>query len=453
MADPAVVVAKLVLRYCGNALNVALRRSGVAWSPLLASRLLRLFRSDARRFLRLHRWLSRHRPSCLGPAATDLLVDALGRAHRLDALRRAVDGHSSPSIRTFAIAAERLVSAGRSDLAVRLFLESPTPPTLPLLNALLAALCRSGRIAEAESLFRSLRRRIPPDAITFNTLADGWCRAGSVERAVETLRRMVMDAGIQPTAASYNILLKGFLRTNRIQKAIEFFREMIRRGCKPDAVTYTTLISEFGRAGEVDRAFKIFEEMIDPGGCHPTPATYNAMIQLLCRKVSTDKGLNLFNEMKKKGYNPNKTTYNILLKGLCDAHRVDQAMEFLTRMKKESEFGPNTQTYNILIRGFCMVGEIERGRILLAEMGKDGCIPDSDSYSILVSAFCATRKKNEVLESGKLLQEMIEKGFTPPRLTVNRVMNGLIMTGNQEFAREFLRRHSQCGRLPCAIRL
>lgn len=155
----------------------------------------------------------------------------------------------------------------------------------------------------------------------------------------------------------------------------------------------------------------------------------------------------------KKGCNPNQTTYNVLLKGLCDAHRMDQALEFLTRMKGESAFRPNAQTYNILIRGFCMVGEMERGKTLLEEMGKDGCIPNSDSYCILVGAFCAMRKTNDVLESGKLLQEMIEKGFTPPRLTVNRVLNGLILTGNQEFAREFLRRHSRCGRIPRAIRI
>jgi hypothetical protein len=56
------------------------------------------------------------------------------------------------------------------------------------------------------------------------------------------------------------------------------------------------------------------------------------------------------------------------------------------------------------------------------------------------------------MEAIKLLQEMVGKGFVPRRFVYNQVINGLFLTGSQEFAKELLRAQSQSSHLPKQIR-
>ncbi|XP_021911833.1 pentatricopeptide repeat-containing protein At1g74900, mitochondrial-like [Carica papaya] len=187
-------------------------------------------------------------------------------------------------------------------------------------------------------------------------------------------------------------------------------------------------------------------------GVLPSVATYNVLIQVLCKKDSVENAVLVFEEMVGKGYVPNSITYNLMIRGLCHAEKMDRAIELLERMKQDG-CEPNVQTYNILIRYFCDAGEMEKGLDVFEKMGVGDCLPNLDTYNILINAMFVRKRSDDMLVAGKLLVEMIDRGFMPRRLSFNRVLDGLLLTGHQSFAKEILRLQSRCGRVPQQFKL
>ncbi|CAI8597699.1 unnamed protein product [Vicia faba] len=221
---------------------------------------------------------------------------------------------------------------------------------------------------------------------------------------------------------------------------------MKKRKCEIDVVTYTTMVHGFGVAGEVKRSKRVFDAMVKEG-LIPSVATYNALIQVLCKKDSVHNALLVFEEMVGKGCVPNLTTYNVVIRGLCHSGEMEKALEFMKRMEEEHGCRPSVQTYNVVIRYYCDEGELEKGLELFEKMGNGTCLPSLDTYNILISAMFVRKKSEDLVVAGKLLMEMVGRGFLPRKFTFNRVLNGLVLMGNREFASEILRMQSRCGRV------
>lgn len=360
-----------------------------------------------------------------------------------------------PSPKTFSIIMERFVSAGKADRAVRVFLsmhENGCPQSLNSFNTILDILCKSKRVEMAYNFFKALRGRFKADTVSYNIIANGWCLIKRTPKALEVLKEMV-ERGLSPTLITYNILLKGFFRAGQLKEAWEFFLQMKkRRNCEVDVITYTTVVHGFGVVGDIEKARRVFDEMIGKGVL-PSVATYNALIQVLCKKDSVENALVAFEEMVSKGYMPNPTTYNVVIRGLCHAGKMERAMEFMQRMK-EDVCEPDVQTHNVVIRYFCDAGEIDKGLDAFQKMVSSGiCLPNLDTYNILISSMFVRKKSEDLLVAGKLLIEMVDRGFLPRKFTFNRVLNGLLITGNQAFAREILRLQSNCGHVPRRVKL
>ena len=120
--------------------------------------------------------------------------------------------------------------------------------------------------------------------MSFNIIADGWCRVKKTTRAMEVMKEMV-EMGLEPSLNTYNILLKGFFRAGQVREGWDFFVQMKKRGrkggdcCRPDVVSCTTVVHGLGIDGQIDSATKVFDEMIGEG-VSPSVATYNASTQV-----------------------------------------------------------------------------------------------------------------------------------------------------------------------------
>ncbi|ONK59619.1 uncharacterized protein A4U43_C08F8330 [Asparagus officinalis] len=274
---------------------------------------------------------------------------------------------------------------------------------------------------------------------------------------MEVMKEMV-ERGLEPSLNTYNILLKGFFRAGQVREGWDFFVQMKKRGrkgaecCRPDVVSYTTVVHGLGIDGQIERARKVFDEMIGEGVL-PNVATYNALIQVICKKGCVEDAVVVFNEMVRKRYTPNVITYNLVIRGLSHAGKMNRAMEFLEKMKLDG-CEPNVQTYNVLIRYCLEEGEIERGLELFETMGKKGgCLPNLDTYNVVISAMFTRKRSEDMLLAGKMVIDMVERGHLPRKFMFNRILNGLLLTGNQGFAKELLRMQDRFGRLQREIRL
>ncbi|KAL5544337.1 hypothetical protein UlMin_008121 [Ulmus minor] len=450
-------MADLVLKSNPEALTKALHDPALEWNPQLVDKILKQLWNDGPKALEFFKILDRHPNYAHSSSSLDHAIDIAGRMRDYKTLwtlvARLRSRRLGPGPKTFAIIAERYVAAGKPDRAVKVFLsmhEHGCPQDLNSFNTVLDVLCKSNRVEKAYNLFKALRGRFKVDTVSYNIIANGWCLIKRTPKALEVLEEMV-KRGLNPNLSSYNIMLKGYLRAGQIKEAWEFFLEMKKRKCEIDVVTYTTLVHGFGVLGEIKKARKIFDGMVGEGVL-PSVATYNALIQVLCKKDSVENAVVVFEEMAKKGYVPNLITYTVLIRGLCHAGEMERALEFMDRMK-DDELEPNVQINNVVIRYFCDDGEIEKGLNVFEKMCSVNCLPNLDTYNVLIGAMFVRKKPDDLLVAGKLLIEMVGRGFSPRRFTFNRVLDGLLLTGNQGFAKEILRLQSKCGHLPRRFRL
>ncbi|XP_047966177.1 pentatricopeptide repeat-containing protein At1g74900, mitochondrial [Salvia hispanica] len=427
-----------------------------AWTPGLVQAILKRLWNHGPKALQFFKLVEDHPSYTHSAIAFDHAIDISARIRDYKTMWTLVCKMRSmrlgPSPKTFAIMMERYVSAGKADKAVKIFLsmhEHGCQQDLKSFNALLDVLCKSKRAEMAYGLLKVFRGRFRADVVSYNIIANGFCLKKQTPRALEVMKEMV-ERGVEPTLTTYNILLKGYFRAGQIKEGWEFFLQMKKRKIEIDVVTYTTVIHGFGVAGEVERSRKVFDEMIG-AGVLPSVATYTALIQVLCKKDSVEKAIVVFEDMLMKGYVPSATTYNVIIRGLCHAEKIDMAIEYMYKMKDDCE--PTIQTYNVVIRYCCEDGKLEKALEIFGKMNGGSCLPNLDTYNILIGSMFVRKKSDDLLVAGKLLIEMVDRGFMPRRLTFNRVLNGLMLTGNQGFAQEILRLQSTCGRLPRHFRL
>lgn len=445
-------IAKLVLESDPASLAETLANPNFRWTPELVDKVLKRLWNHGPKALQFFKHLDRHKTYIHSSSGFDNAIDIAARMRdyntawalvgRMRALRR------GPTPRTFAIIAERYATGGKAHRAVKVFLcmhEHGCRQDLSSFNTILDVLCKTKRVEMAHNLFKTFKGRFKCDSVSYNIMANGWCLIKRTPMALQVLKEMV-ERGIEPTMVTYNTLLKGYFRTHQLKEAWEFFLEMKKRKCQIDVVTYTTLVHGFGVAGEVKRSKRVLDEMVK-AGLVPSVATYNALIQVLCKKDSVQSGMLVFEEMVGKGCVPNLTTYNVVIRGLCHAGEMERAVELMGRMVEEHGCRPSVQTYNVVIRYFCDAGELEKGLGMFEKMGDGSCLPNLDTYNVLISAMFVRKKPDDLVVAGKLLMEMVDRGFLPRKFTFNRVLNGLFLTGNQDFAQEILRMHSRCGRL------
>ncbi|KAF5770636.1 putative tetratricopeptide-like helical domain superfamily [Helianthus annuus] len=456
--DDASSLSNLILKLDPQALTHNLEFNSVTWTPDLVNKILKHLWNHGPKAIQFFNLLERHPTYTHSAASFDHAIDIAARLRNYKTVwalvARMRKRRVGPNPKTFAIITERYVSAGKPDKAVRVFLsmqEYGCQQDLNSFNTFLDVLCKSRRVEMAYNLFKVLKRRFRADTISYNIIANGFCLLKRTPRALEVLREMV-ESGLEPTLKTYNVILNGYFKAGQVKEAWQFFLEMKRRRrCEMDVVTYTTVVHGFGVAGEIQKARQVFDEMIGLG-ILPSVATYNAYIQVLCKKDNVENAILVFEEMLKKGYTPNATTYNVVIRGLCHVGKMDRAMEYLDKMK-DDECGPNVQTYNVIIRYYCDEGEIEKSLKVFKRMGNGECLPNLDTYNVLISAMFGRKRSGDLMVAGKLLIEMVDRGFIPRKFTFNRVLNGLLLTGNQDFAKEILTAQSRCGRLPRQLRL
>merc|ERR1719311_1741021 len=116
----------------------------------------------------------------------------------------------------------------------------------------------------------------------------------------------------------------------------------------------------------------------------PDEIMYNSLLDGCASNSLVDEGLNLLEEMQKEGVSPSNFTLSILVKMLNRARRLDRAFALVEEITQRYNFQPNVHVYTNLIQACASNQQLPRGVGVLEQMLKDGVVPDSRTYSILV---------------------------------------------------------------------
>ncbi|RVW84868.1 Pentatricopeptide repeat-containing protein, mitochondrial [Vitis vinifera] len=117
--------------------------------------------------------------------------------------------HCWPSVKTFNLVLNMLVSAKRFDVVHKV----------------------SGNVdAACELLDEYPKQRCRPNVRTFSTLMHGLCESGRVEGALGLLERMERE-GVYPDTVVFNILISGLRKRGRVEEGMELLGRMKLKGC------------------------------------------------------------------------------------------------------------------------------------------------------------------------------------------------------------------------------
>ncbi|CAI0541558.1 unnamed protein product [Linum tenue] len=251
----------------------------------------------------------------------------------------------------------------KSNLSIKqqTYHQQPVDPTVSWTSSI-SRLCRSGRLAQAATLFTQMRlSAVEPNHVTFITLlsacadfpkAEGrsfgpmvhayvrklgldrhhvmvgtalvkmYGKCGEVERA-----RVCFDELEVRNSVSWNTLIDGYMRNDEMDVAVQLFDEMPQR----DAVSWTLLIDGFVKKGYFEQALESFREM-QVSKAEPDYVTIISVLAAIANCGALGLGLWIHRYVLKQEFRDNIRISNSLIDMYARCGCVELARQVFDKM-------------------------------------------------------------------------------------------------------------------------
>lgn len=297
-------------------------------------------------------------------------------------------------------------------------------------------------------------------------------------RAIEQLLKQMIASPDpyrlnQPDQRHYNILLQAYANRIDIEGCSSVLDRLLRHGIRPDIYTYGNICLLFSNLGEPDliraiiqalsefssgsrsvglrrelwnilldayiesgdwsRTAKLLEylELDDSRRHHSDVVTSGCVLKALVLSGSpTDKVLETFKSIYnvQSGLIPDVRSYTLLLLSICDSGMMDLAEAIFHSLKESPSTDkpgnrrhawmlPNVYMYGIMISAFIRLGKPDLAQNYLSDMLRSGIRPNLVIYSMLTSAYAASRSSKTTMppieadaESDAIEEERREDG-------------------------------------------
>ncbi|XP_024524718.1 pentatricopeptide repeat-containing protein At1g64580 [Selaginella moellendorffii] len=324
------------------------------------------------------------------------------------------------------------IQAWHANELLRLLLEKGMVFESQVYEIVIESLCKAGYPDDGLVLLKEMAlRRVIPGAATFNTVADGFAKAGRLEQVKEVYQGM-MEAGYTLRASGYGILISCLCKVGNFDEAYKLLDTMRLKRFKRKAIAYSTIINWLCKLNRVEEARELIEKMARYAP--PDALTYGPIVERLCKTKRIDDALATVEEMATRGIKPDAFIYNFVLSGLCQEEKVEEARLLFEKMVKQ-RINPNVVTYNTLINGLCKAWRIETAYELFKEMAGKGYVPTEVSYNTLIDGFC---KKKDLVAAKDVFDKMVRSNCVPNVVTYTTLIDGLSKSGKVQAAAEVL---------------
>uniref|UniRef100_A0A7N0RC12 Pentatricopeptide repeat-containing protein n=1 Tax=Kalanchoe fedtschenkoi TaxID=63787 RepID=A0A7N0RC12_KALFE len=305
------------------------------------------------------------------------------------------------------------------------------------LGCFVYSLSKAGRFREALALIE--KEEFVPDTVMYTRMISGLCEASHFEEAMDLLNRMRACSCI-PNVVTYRILLCGCLNKRQLGRCKSVLSMMITEGCYPSPGIFNSLVQAYCKAGDFSYAHKLFKKMLTCGFT-PGYVVYNILIGGICgrEEVPSPEELKLsetaYNEMLDAGIVLNKVNVCNFARCLCSAGKFEDAYCLIREMMKKG-FMPDTSTYSKVITYLCNAAKMEKAFLLFKEMKQNKVVPDVYTYTILIDNFC---KAGLIQQARNLFNEMIRDGCPPNVVTFTALIHAYLKANKVDTASELFK--------------
>ncbi|KAF9618211.1 hypothetical protein IFM89_000680 [Coptis chinensis] len=179
-----------------------------------------------------------------------------------------------------------------------------------------------------------------------------------------------------------------------------------KEGFEHDSRTYNSMMGILGKTRQLESMVAMMEEMGKKGLL--TMETFSIAIRSFAGAREMKKAIGIFELMKKYNYKAGVDTFNSLLDALGRAKLGKEAQALFEKLK--DRFPPDMRTYSVLLAGWCKVKNLmEAGRVW-NEMIDKGLKPDIVAHHIMLEGLLRGRRESEAI---KLFELMKAKGPSP----------------------------------------
>ncbi|KAL5715892.1 hypothetical protein ACHQM5_017653 [Ranunculus cassubicifolius] len=210
--------------------------------------------------------------------------------------------------------------------------------------------------------------------------------------------------------------------------ALAILQRTLRSGCAPVKQTHLSLSSSWLYHRKHHSVMDILSGMRSIG-YKPDRGTCNYLLTSLCAVDQVEESVRV---LKSVGCEPDSESYGIVIGSMCELRRTGEAVEMVREMVRvETRTMLRQGTVVKLVAALRANGEIKRAVEMVKLLDMAGILVGFEGYEVVVKG-CLEKK--EFVLAGKVVVEMVEKGFIPHIRVRQRVLEGLAKVGEWDFA-------------------
>ncbi|CAN6897611.1 unnamed protein product [Brassica oleracea] len=223
--------------------------------------------------------------------------------------------------------------------------------------------------------------------VTYNTILDGYGKAGMFEEMENVLADMIEDGDSLPDVFTLNSIIGSYGNGGNIKKMESWYNRFQLMGVEPDITTFNVLILSFGKAGMYKKMSSVMDYM-EKRFFSPTVVTYNIVIETFGKAGRIEKMEDVFRKMKYRGVKPNSITYCSLVDAYSKAGLVGK-IDSVLRQVVNSDVVLDTVFFNCIINAYGEAGDLATMKELYIQMEERKCKPDKITFATMVKTYAA----------------------------------------------------------------
>ncbi|KAI3777478.1 hypothetical protein L1987_47278 [Smallanthus sonchifolius] len=223
--------------------------------------------------------------------------------------------------------------------------------------------------------------------VTYNTIIDGYGKAGLFELMENMLTDMLEDGMCLPDVFTFNSAIGAYGNSRMIVEMEKWFDEFQLMGVKPNVITFNILIKSFGKVGMYDKMGSVMEYM-SKRFIPMTTVTFNIIIETFKRVGNIKKMEEFFLKMKHQGMKPNAVTYCSLVSAYGKAGLMEK-VDSIMKQIENSDVTLDTTFFNSIISVYGQARDMKKMGEMLLVMKDRGCEPDEITFSTMIHAYKA----------------------------------------------------------------
>nr|XP_016444769.1 PREDICTED: pentatricopeptide repeat-containing protein At4g20740-like [Nicotiana tabacum]XP_016444775.1 PREDICTED: pentatricopeptide repeat-containing protein At4g20740-like [Nicotiana tabacum]XP_016444782.1 PREDICTED: pentatricopeptide repeat-containing protein At4g20740-like [Nicotiana tabacum]XP_016444789.1 PREDICTED: pentatricopeptide repeat-containing protein At4g20740-like [Nicotiana tabacum]XP_016444796.1 PREDICTED: pentatricopeptide repeat-containing protein At4g20740-like [Nicotiana len=340
-------------------------------------------------------------------------------------------------------------------------------PDVIAYSTFITGLCKINQVDIGYELFKEMKQKnYLIDRAIYGSLIESFVANGKVGFACDLLKDL-MESGYRADLAIYNSLIEGFCNAKRIDRAYKLFQITVQEDLQPDFSTVRPILVSYAESKRMDEICKLLEELQRLSYCIRDDLSkfftfmvekddrimialevfeylkekdycgvpiYNILMEALYRNGEVTKALTLFSELRDSDHKPDSSTYSNAIQCFVEVGDVQEACNCYNRIKEMSLI-PSVAAYRSLVKGLCKIGQIDPAMMLIRDcLGNVESGPIEFKYILTIIHVC---KMNDAEKVMKVLDEMLEEGYSPDNAVYCAVISGMCKHGTIEEARKF----------------